>query len=146
MALFDMQSIVGKNRPQTTRRVEIPFRLDFSEINGGAGLAATEDAAVLTTPKGFVYEGSDFFLVAAEGAAGTLDIGITGDVDGLLDGGNMNGTPGARIAKAGTESLAVGTYLSETEIAVLVPAGQPTLDAAVLYGVIRGYTTELPAS
>jgi hypothetical protein len=145
-ATYDIQNIVGKNRPQSSRRCEIPLRIDFSDINGGSGLAAGESVAVGETPKGFVYQGCDGFLVGAEGAAGNFDFGTEADVDGMLDGGNANGTAGAAIAKAGTESQAAGSYLSETELRVSVAAAQPTLDAAVAYLVVHGYIIDLPAA
>lgn len=142
-ATFDIKSSIGKNRPQTPRNVEIPFRLDCAD-HFAAGIDAGESAALLTTPKGFVYLGLDCHLIVAEGAAGTIDIGTEADSDGMLDGGNANGTAGALIAKAGTESQAVGSYLSETEIRATIAGGQPTLDAAVIYGILRGYVIDQP--
>jgi hypothetical protein len=143
-ATFDLKDVIGKNRPQTNRRVEIPFRLDFGDISGG--MDAGESVAILKTPKGFVKEEFHPFLVTAEGAAGNLDFGTEADSDGLLDGGDCNGTPGAAIALAGTETIKAGTLMSETEIQAKIAAAQPTLDTAVIYGVLIGYIIDLPTA
>jgi len=145
VAAFNIQQSVGKNRAQSTRRVEILKTIDFTTINGGVGLAATEDAAFMTTPKNFVYEDCHPVLKTAEGEASTVDIGTEADVDGLLDGGNMNGVANAAIAKAGTESIAAGTVLSETELRVLNPAAGATLNVGKIDIVLVGYISDIIA-
>lgn len=138
MATFDIIDTVGKNRPMTTRRVEIPKEVDFAEQN----LAATETAAFMTTPKGFVLESCDAFLLTAEGEAATVDIGTEANPDGLLDGGNVNGTPGAAIAKAGTEAIVAGTYLSATDLVIGPPAAAATLNVGKVLVVLTGYVID----
>lgn len=140
MADFDISAVVGKNRAQTTRRCEITKDVDFADI--ATGLAAGETAIFMTTPKNFVYEGCDAFLLEAEGATGTLDIGTEADTDGLLDGGNANGTAGTSIAKAGTEAIVAGTFMSSTALVLAIAAAQPTLDSARVRVVVRGYIIE----
>lgn len=139
VATYDIQDTVGRNRPQSSRRVEIPFVVDFSQINSGAGLVAGEDAAFGKTPKGFVYEDHNAFLLTAEGAAGNIDVGTEGDPDGLLDGGDVNSAAPGAIAKAGTESINAGRLMSETELRVSIAAAQPTIDTAIVKLVMIGY-------
>lgn len=145
MATYDLTtlpSIVVQNTNLVSRRVELRYHVDFSLINSGSGLAATESALVAYIPAGFVYEDLIPILRTAEGVAATLDIGISTDVDGFLDGGNMNGTANATVAKAGTETIARGTYFhAATGLEVLTPAAAATLDGAVLDIVLVGFLT-----
>lgn len=142
-AAFDIQSVVGKNVSQSSRRVELKKRVDFSKINAGAGLAAGEDAAFMTTPKGFVYERCDSVQKTPEGAAGTVDIGTAAASNGMLDGGDANSTADTTIALAGTESIKAGTLMSETEVRVAIAAAQPTLDTAIIDITLVGYLIDL---
>lgn len=143
LAIFDIRKSVGKNRAQSSRRVEIKKTIDFSTINGGVGLAATEDAAFMTTPKNFIYEDCHPVLKLAEGEASSVDIGTEADVGGLLDGGDMNGVANAAIVKAGTESIAPGTVMSETELRVLNPALGATLNVGKIDIVLVGYISDV---
>lgn len=140
MADFDITDVVGKNRSQETRRCEITKDVDFADI--ATGLAAGETAIFMMTPKNFVFEGCDAFLLEAEGATGTLDIGTEANPDGLLDGGNANGSAGTHIAKAGTEAIVAGEFMSETNLVLAIAAAQPTLDSARVRVVVRGYIIE----
>lgn len=141
-AAFDIQASVGKNRAQSDRRVEIKKTVDFSVVNGNTGLDAAEDVAFMTTPTGFVFERCDGILKTAEGAAGNIDIGTEADPDGMLDGGDVNGTINESIAPAGTEAIVSGTYMSETEVRITIAAAQPTVDAAVVDITLVGYITD----
>lgn len=139
---FDIKADVGINRAQTSRRVEIVKEIDFSTINGGAGLAATEQAAFMDTPAGFVYEGHSAILKTAEGEAATLNIGTEAKPQGFVAAGDVNGNVGETIAK-GANTINPGTYLPSTEIRVGTPAAANTVDVAVvkvtLYGHIIDY-------
>lgn len=129
---IDLLDELGRNRSQADRRVEITKRVDTSVHDIGAAA----DAAIIQCPKGFVYEGCDVHLVTAEGAIATIDIGREADPDEMLDGGNVNGTPGALVARAGTEALAPGAILSEALVQV---TAVNALDAAVFDVTLRGY-------
>ncbi len=143
VAAFDIQASVGKNRAQSSRRIEIKKTIDFTTINAGAGLAATQDVAFMTTPKNFVFEDAHAVLKTAEGEASTLDIGTEAAVNGLLDGGDMNGTVNATIAKAGTESIAAGTIMSETELRLLCPAAAATINVGKIDVIIVGFISDI---
>lgn len=138
-ANFDIRETVGKNRQQTTRKCEITKTIDFSK----QAVAAGQSAAFLTTPPGFVFERCDGVLKKAEGEAATLDIGTEADADGMLDGGNVNGTVGASIARAGNETIAAGTLLSNTEVRVTCPAAAATLNVAIAKVTLVGYVTDV---
>lgn len=140
-ATFDIiQQISGLNQPQATRYRELRWTLDFNTLGDGTGLAATESADFGKIPKGFVFQDCVAVLRTAEGTAATLDIGIESDVDGFLDGGSMNGTPNATVAKAGNESIARGTYFhTDTPIRATCPSAAATLDDAILDVVLVGF-------
>lgn len=143
LATFDIQKSVGKNRSQTTRRIEILKAIDFALISGGAGLAAGQSAAFMTTPKNFVYEDCHPVLKTPEGEVASLDIGTELDPDGLVDGGNMNGVANTAIAKAGTEAIKAGAVLSETELRVTTPALAATLNVGKVDVVLVGYIADI---
>ena len=143
---FNVEPEVGRGKDQTSRRIEISKRLEFAKLGDGTGLAAEESMRFLTPPDGFVVERLDARLVTAEGEAATLDFGIEADPDGLLDGGNVNGTPGASIAPAGTEAIVPGTYLGNTPIRVTNPAAGATVNVAVVDVTLVGYTVEPPTA
>jgi hypothetical protein len=134
MAIVDIRDRVGKNRPQSSRRVEIPTLIDTAAIN----IASGDSALFVKTPKGFVHEGTDVLLLTAEGGTATIDIGDTTDPDGLLDGGNLNGALGL-VARAGTEAYVAGKPLSEKELYVLA---NNALDAAKFLVILRGYIND----
>ncbi len=143
-ATFDIkQQINGLVQPQHSRRRELRWTLDFNTLGDGTGLAATESADFGVIPKGFIYEDCIPILRTAEGTAATLDLGIETDVDGFVDGGNMNGTPNATVAKAGSESIVRGTYFhNDTPIRATCPSGAATLDDAILDVVLIGFMIE----
>lgn len=133
----------GNVRPQTSRMVEIPITVDFATMGDGTGVAASETAKIGTIPAGFQHIGTYPVLRTAEGEAATVDIGSAADPDGLLDGGNMNGTPNADIALAGTEALD-GTYFhTATDIVCGPPAAAATLNVGKLDLVLVGFMRDL---
>lgn len=120
MAQFDMKKSIGKNRSQTTKRCEIKKVLDFSTINAGAGAGNGDTVLFCKTPKNYVHSACHVILETAKGGAGTIDIGTAAAANGMLNDGNINGTPGATIALAGTEAgIPAGTLLSETDLQIL---------------------------
>ena len=141
MATFDLTTTdVLQNTNLSTRRQERRYRVDFSTMGDGTGLAATETATLCTLPSGWVHEQCDVILRTAEGEAATLDIGISGDTDGFLDGGSLNGTANALVTKAGTETLLPGKYFhTATDVELLCPAAANTINVAVIDVTFVGY-------
>lgn len=137
-ATYDIQASLGLNRPQTSRRVEIVKEIDFSEVNGGAGLAADESVAFMTTPDGFVYEGHSGILKTAEGEIATLNIGTEAAAQAFVAAGNVNGNVGEAIAN-GSNSAKPGAYLPSTEIRAAVPSAANTVNVAVVKFVMYGH-------
>lgn len=142
-ATFDVTNQVEQGRSQTTRRVELHYHLDFSTLGDGTGLAAGEDAEFADLPAGYVHERLDAVLRTAEGEAATIDIGTEADADCFMDGGNVNGTPNAKIALAGTEAAGAGTYYhTTTPVRVMCPAAANTVNVAVVDVTFIGYMRE----
>lgn len=143
-ATFDItQQIGGLSQPQQSRKKQLEFLLDFNTLGDGTGLAATESADIGIIPAGFIYEDCIPILMTAEGTAATIDIGIDGDADGFVDGGNMNGTINTTVAKAGSETIARGYYFhANTALRITCPAAAATLDDAILYLVLLGTMIE----
>lgn len=138
-----IKQVNGLSQPQATRRRELVYLVDFDTLGDGTGLAAAEDAAIGILPAGYVHERCDVILRTAEGTAATLDIGTEANDDGFLDGGNMNGTPDARVALAGTEAFSAGTYFAaDTELRVKTPSGAATLDDAIVEIRMVGYMAD----
>jgi len=137
---FDATDQVAQGRQQTSRRVELHYHIDFNTIGDGTGLVAAETAGFGTLPAGYVHERLDAVLRTAEGGAATLDVGTEADPDGFLDGGDVNGTPNAKIALAGTEALGAGTYFhANTPVRLGPPAAAATLDDAIADLTFVGY-------
>jgi hypothetical protein len=137
-ATFNIKDQVPQGRQQNSRRVELHYHLDFNTLGDGTGLATTESAEFADLPAGFVYERHDSILRTAEGTAATADFGTEADTDGFNDGADMNGTPNAFVARAGTESIVAGTYF-HTTTPVRVTAGAATLDDAIIDVTFVGY-------
>lgn len=78
----------------------VEIDLDFARIAaarsaaGAAALAATDTLVVGVLPKGALILGGAATLVRAEGAAGTLDFGITGSLTLFNSNFSVNGTVG----------------------------------------------------
>lgn len=98
----DIKKLVGLNRPQTARRVEWPWRLDFSLHP----VEADEDAEALILPAGFMFERLDAVLRVPEGTAATMHVGIEGTATLFAASLNMNGSANQRIANV-TSQVAV---------------------------------------
>jgi len=142
-ATFNAKKQIPQGRAQTENRVQLTYFLDFTaagKLGDGTGLAATEDMEIGDLPAGYVHERLDAVLRTAEGEAATLDVGTEADPDGFGDGLNVNGTPNARIALAGTEAFAPGTYFhATTPIRVMCPAAGNTVNVAKVSLTFIGY-------
>lgn len=140
-ATFNIRSKVfppGKARNQTTRRVEFHKRIDFSK----QALAASEDAAFLDIPAGFIYERIDVILRVAEGETATLNIGVEGTIQAFVAACNVNTTLNTRLA-IGSPGYAAGQYFhTDTEMRVNTPAAANTINVAVIDVYLVGYMTE----
>ena len=96
-ATFNARDQVNQGRSQSSRRVELHYRIDFNTIGDGTGLAQNEDIAFASLPAGYVHERLDAVLRTAEGAATTLDVGTDAPPTLFANALNMNGTPNAKI-------------------------------------------------
>jgi hypothetical protein len=82
----------------------VEIDLDFRAIAAAraaasaAALAATDTLVIATLPKGALILGGGATLVRAEGASGTVDLGITGSLTLFASNFNLNGTVGATSA------------------------------------------------
>lgn len=137
MATKDLKKALG-NLQQITRAVQWVKTVDFSEHNA----ASADIFQIMTLPAGFVFLACHAYLMTAEGGAGTIDIGVSGDVDGFLDGGDVNGTTNTLIASGGASAtIAAGKlYATATDVQVTANAA---LDAAVVKIVFTGYMVDL---
>lgn len=88
----------------TDRVSVIEIDLDFAKIAaarsaaGVAALAATDTLVIGVLPKGALILGGGVTLVRAEGAAGTVDVGITGSLTLFADDFSLNGSVGSTSA------------------------------------------------
>lgn len=95
---------VGFAANYTDRVSVIEIDLDFAKIAaaraaaGVAALAATDTLVIGVLPKGALILGGGVTLVKAEGAAGTVDLGITGSLTLFADDFSLNGTVGSTAA------------------------------------------------
>ena len=139
MASYDVRDLVGKNRQQSSRRVEWTVRYSFAQRS----LVALDQATFFTLPKGYVHERLDIVQRTPQGAAGNFDVGIAGDLDGFADGVNANTAANTRVPLAGTESLPAGSYFHvDTPVIINVASAQPTLNVAVVDLTFVGYMTD----
>ena len=138
MTAHNIQALINRNHQQHPRTVQLVKTVDCSEIN----LTSGDTYTFLTIPAGFVLEQRDVFLLTAEGGAGTIDIGYSGGADYVLDGGNVNGTPDARIADGtNATNLAEGKlFAADTDLYITANAA---LDAAKFTVVFRGYLIDV---
>lgn len=113
-AIHNAKAQVPQGRQQTTRRVELHYRLDFNTIGDGTGLAQNEDLAFADLPPGYVHERLDAVLRTAEGAATTLDVGTEANPTLFANALDMNGTPNAKI-QLETVTSANGSDLATTQ-------------------------------
>ena len=140
---FDITEQVAQGRQQGSRRVELHYHIDANTLGDGTGLVAAETAGFASLPAGYVHERLDAVLRTAEGVAATLDVGTEADPDCFMDGGDVNGTPNAKIALAGTEAATPGTYYhANTPIRLGPPAAAATLDDCILDLTFVGYMVD----
>ena len=106
----------------TSRLATYETTLDFAKIAaarsaaGAAALAATDTLVIAVLPKGSLILGGSATLVKAEGAAGTIDLGITGTAALFANDFDLNGTVGATAAATPT-----ATYLTaDTNVVMLI--------------------------
>jgi hypothetical protein len=80
--------------------IEIDFQLIAAARSaaGVAALASTDTLVIGVLPKGALILGGGVTLERAEGAAGTVDLGITGTLTLFADDFSLNGTVGTTTA------------------------------------------------
>jgi len=141
-ATFDIKNIVNQGRQQESRRVEYHYTIDFTKINAGAGLAATQDAEFGILPAGYVHERLDAVLRTAEGEASTLHVGVEADPDGFGVAIPMNGTINAKAA-VGAPAFTGGEYFHvNTPIRAQTPAAAATLNVGKIDLTFAGYQVD----
>lgn len=107
--------------PYTSRIATYETTLDFAKIAaarlaaGAAALAATDTLVIAQLPKGSLILGSGITVVKAEGAAGTIDLGITGDATLFANDYDLNAAAGTT---AGSTTQAYLT--ADTNVVMLI--------------------------
>lgn len=107
--------------PYTSRIATYETTLDFAKIAaarlaaGAAALAATDTLVIAQLPKGSLILGSGLTVVKAEGAAGTIDLGITGDATLFANDYDLNAAAGTT---AGSTTQAYLT--ADTNVVMLI--------------------------
>lgn len=100
------------------------------------GMTTGTSHALFTVPAGFTHFATYIDPITVEGAQATIDIGVTGgDVNGLIDGADLNATTTWRSGDASTAEVlsmqgaeAGETLLADTTFSILA---NDTLDTAV---------------
>lgn len=110
------QKLSVADNPQGALNVLVPIRIDVDLTPSTVVAADTVD--LITLPAGSTVLSANAVVTTAGGGACTVDIGVTGgDVDGILDGIDMNNTAGT---VTGTPGALVGeTYVAETTLSAL---------------------------
>ena len=104
----------------TNRLSVIEYTIDFAKIAaaraaaGAAALAATDTLVLATLPKGTLILGSSTKLVKAEGAAGTIDLGITGTLALFANDFDCNTTLATMVGATTASFLTADTSLIMT--------------------------------
>ena len=123
----------------TNRFTVVEIDLDFAKIAaarsaaGVAALASTDTLVLCTLPKGSLILGGGATLIRAEGASGTVDLGITGTLTLFGSNFDLNGTVGA------TSSGTTPAYLT-ADTNVVMTIDTSNIDAArikVLIAVVN---------
>jgi hypothetical protein len=111
---------VGFASNYTDRVSVVEIDLDFAKIAaartaaGATALAATDTLVIGVLPKGALILGGGATLVRAEGAAGTIDLGITGTLTLFNSNFDLNGTVGATAAATTPAYLTADTNVVMT--------------------------------
>jgi len=146
MSSYDVKKVVGKNLPQSTRRIEIKKTLDFAEIAKSTasdlGLAAADDASVFDLPGGFVFERMDAISRTAEGEACTFDVGDAADPDGFGVDLSANVAAGSQISVGSPAYAGAKYFAAATTVLVTVNAAQPALNVAKIDLIFVGYMAD----
>lgn len=93
---FNLTEQVAQGRPQNTRSVQIPYRLDFNTFGDTTGLAQNEDALFAYLPAGYVHDHVEVVPRTLEGAAVTLDIGTEASPTLFANAVSLNTTANAK--------------------------------------------------
>lgn len=111
---------VGFTSNYTNRLSVVEIDLDFAKIAaaraaaGAAALAATDTLVIATLPKGALIVGGGATVVRAEGAAGTVDLGITGSLTLFASNFNLNAAAGTTAAGTTAAYLTADTSVVMT--------------------------------
>lgn len=104
----------------TDRVSVVEIDLDFAKIAtaraaaSAAALAATDTLVIGTLPKGAYAIAAAVTVARAEGAAGTIDVGITGSLTLFGDDVDLNAAVGTTVGGAGAAYAATDTDIVMT--------------------------------
>lgn len=110
----------GFSANYTDRVSVIEIDLDFAKIAaaraaaGAAALAATDTLVIGALPKGAYAVAAAITVVRAEGAAGTIDVGITGSLALFGDDVSLNAAAGTTVGGAGAAYATADTDIIMT--------------------------------
>jgi hypothetical protein len=111
---------VGFSSNYTHRVSVVEIDLDFARIAaarsaaGAAALAATDTLVIGVLPKGALILGGGATVVRAEGASGTVDLGITGSLTLFASNFSVNGAVGDTAAATTPAYLTADTNVVMT--------------------------------
>lgn len=104
----------------TNRYSVMEYTIDFAKIAaartaaGATALAATDTLVLATLPKGTLIVGGMTKLLTAEGAAGTIDLGVTGALTLFCNDFDCNTTVGTIVAGTTASGLTADTNVVMT--------------------------------
>jgi hypothetical protein len=133
MTAYNIKKLINANSDQFDRSIRIVKTIDFTKRT----LAQADTCTFFTIPKGFVLLDRAFILITAEGGTCTVDVGISGSTDGMLDGGNLNGTANTAIAAGTNGAGLIGkVFTSDTDV---VLTANNAVAAAKVVVMLYGY-------
>lgn len=122
----------------TNRYTVMEYTIDFAKIAaartaaGATALAATDTLVLATLPKGALILGGMVKLLTAEGAAATIDIGITGALTLFCNDFDCNTTVGTIVAGTTASGLTADTNVVMTVNSNSMDVAKVKLAIAVL--------------
>jgi hypothetical protein len=129
---------VGFTSNYTHRVSVVEIDLDFARIAaarsaaGAAALAATDTLVIAVLPKGALILGGGATVVRAEGAAGTIDLGITGSLTLFNSNFSVNGAVGDTAGSTTASYLTADTNVVMTIDTASIDAARVKVSIAMI--------------
>jgi len=129
---------VGFTSNYTHRVSVVEIDLDFARIAaarsaaGAAALAATDTLVIAVLPKGALILGGGATVMRAEGAAGTIDLGITGSLTLFNSNFSVNGTVGDTAGSTTPSYLTADTNVVMTIDTASIDAARVKVSIAMI--------------